>query len=371
MEIYPLQSVPVFMRRIWGGQRLREVFGKDLPAGERIGESWEIADLPEGKSTIGNGPLRGQTLGDVVREYTKEITGTRDFPKQFPLLVKFLDAQEVLSVQVHPDPETCRRMGRGDPKTECWYVVRAEPGAVIYKGFREPVTREQFAKAITEGTAADLLAAVPVRPGECHFVPAGTIHGLGAGLLVAEIQTPSDTTYRVFDWNRVDDTGKPRQLHIAEALESIHFDVTPDKLPVTTAGRLVDCEYFRVDKGVGWAVPTIAGSAGREEMVGRAHPTDTASSASSRPAIPKASGLEAATRRGSGPDAAKAREEMLRPGTMRVLIFLSGNGTIVSGAAEPVEFKAGDCLLIPAAFQGAVQFHQDTEYLTVTIPSGS
>jgi mannose-6-phosphate isomerase len=380
MEIYPLKSVPVFMRRIWGGQRLREVFGKDLPAGERIGESWEIADLPEGKSTIGNGPLRGQTLGDVVRRYTEEIAGTRDFPRQFPLLVKFLDAQEVLSVQVHPDPETCRRMGRGDAKTECWYIIRAEPGAVIYKGFREPVTREQFAKAIAEGTAADLLAAVPVRPGECHFVPAGTIHGLGAGLLVAEIQTPSDTTYRVFDWNRVDDTGQPRQLHIAEALESIHFDVTPEKLPVTTTGRLVDCEYFRVDKGVGWAVPTIAGSAGREEMVGRAHPTDTASSASSRPTetvgeahptsstIPKAFGLEAATR--PAPSACggpKADEDSLKRGTMRVLIFLSGGGSIVSGAAEPVEFKAGDSLLIPAAFEGRIKFARDTEYLIVTV----
>jgi mannose-6-phosphate isomerase len=371
MEIYPLKSVPVFQRRIWGGQRLREVFGKDLPAGERIGESWEIADLPEGKSTIGNGPLRGQTLGDVVREHVEEIAGTRDFPRQFPLLVKFLDAQQVLSLQVHPDPETCRRMGRGDPKTECWYVIRAEPGAVIYKGFRRPVTREQFAGAIADGTAAELLAAVPVRPGECHFIPAGTVHSLGAGLLIAEIQTPSDTTYRVFDWNRVDDTGKPRQLHIAEALESIHFDVTPDKLPVTTTGRLVDCEYFRVHKGVGWAGPTVADGAGCEEMVGTAHPTNKEPSATESSAIPKAFGLEAATQKDSAPGGSKANEEPLRRGTMRVLIFLSGGGSIVSGAAEPVEFKAGDSLLIPAAFEGAVRFSRDTEYLTVTIPLGS
>jgi mannose-6-phosphate isomerase len=367
MEIYPLQSVPVFKQRIWGGQRLREVFGKDLPAGEKIGESWEIADLPEGKSTIGNGPLRGQTLGDVVRAHVEEIAGTRDFPKQFPLLVKFLDAQDVLSVQVHPDPETCRRMGQGDPKTECWYVIRAEPGAVIYKGFRKPVTREQFAKAITEGTAAELLAAVPVRPGECHLIPAGTVHSLGAGLLVAEIQTPSDTTYRVFDWNRVDDTGKPRPLHIAEALESIHFDVTPDKLPVTTTGRLVDCEYFRVDKGAGWAGPASVGS---EEMVGTAHPTNKEPSATESSAIPKAFGLEAATRKDSGPSAgSKGREEFLKRGTMRVLIFLSGGGSIISGTTEPVEFKAGDSLVIPAAFEGSIKFARDTEYLIVTTPS--
>jgi mannose-6-phosphate isomerase len=160
-----------------------------------------------------------------------------------------------------------------------------------------------------------LLAAVAVRPGECHFIPAGTVHSLGAGLLIAEVQTPSDTTYRVFDWNRVDESGRPRPLHIAEALESIHFDVTPDKLPVTTVGRLVDCEYFKVDKG----------------------------------------------------HQARRRELLLGRGGLRVVIFLAGGGTIRSSRVEPVPFKAGDCLLIPATFEGAVRFTQDTEYLTVTI----
>ena len=279
MRTYPLKSAPVFKSRIWGGRKLEEVFGKELPPGQKIGESWEIADLPEKQSTIANGPLAGQTLGEVVRGHAQEIAGTQGVPhgfvsrasrprseggtpstqrgqdgretrlERFPLLVKFLDAQDVLSVQVHPDAETCRRMGKGDPKTECWYIIQAEPGAVIYKGFKKAVTRERFARAIQDGTVADLLAAVPVKAGECHFIPAGTVHSLGAGLLIAEVQTFSDITYRVFDWNRVDDSGKPRPLHVAEALESIHFDVTPDKLPVTTVGRLVDCEYFKVDKG--------------------------------------------------------------------------------------------------------------------------
>ncbi len=315
MKMYPLKWVPVFQQRIWGGRRLEEVFGKVLPPGQEIGESWEIADLPEGQSTIGNGPLAGLTLSEVVRRHTQEIAGTQDFPPRFPLLVKLLDAQEVLSVQVHPDPETCRRMGQGDPKTECWYIIQAEPGAVIYKGFRRGVTRERFAKAIGNGTAADLLAAVPVQPGQCHFIPAGTVHSLGAGLLIAEIQTPSNTTYRVFDWNRVDDTGRPRPLHVAEALESIHFDITPDKLPVTTLGRLVDCEYFKVDKG----------------------------------------------------HQASNGELFLGGGCLRVLVFLTGSGAIVSRETEPVEFQAGDCLLIPAAFEGAARFDRDTEYLTVTI----
>lgn len=315
MDIYPLQSAPVFKERIWGGRKLEEVFGKELPPGQRIGESWEIADLPEGQSRIANGPLRGLTMGEVVRGHTQELAGTREFPARFPLLVKFLDAEDVLSVQVHPDRETCRRMGTGDPKTECWYVIRAEPGAVIYKGFKKTITRERFAQAIRDGTAADLLAAVPAKPGQCHFIPAGTVHSLGAGLLVAEVQTPSDTTYRVFDWNRVDDSGKPRTLHIAEALESIHFDVTPDKLPVTTVGRLVDSEHFKVDKG----------------------------------------------------HQATGGEQFLARGCLRVLIFLSGGGAILSREAEPVEFRAGDCVVIPATFEGAAQFTQDTEYLAVTM----
>lgn len=315
MDIYPLKSAPVFKQRIWGGQRLRAVFGKELPAGEKIGESWEIADLPEGKSTVANGPLRGETLGSVVERYAEPITGTKDFPSPFPLLIKFLDAQDVLSVQVHPDAQTCRRMGKGDLKTECWYVIRAEPGAVIYKGLKKPVTKERFARAIEDGTAAELLAPVPVEAGECHYLPAGTVHTLGAGLLIAEIQTPSDTTYRVFDWNRVDEAGRQRQLHIDEALESIHFDVTPEKLPVTTVGRLVDCEYFKVDKG----------------------------------------------------HQAHNGEVFLARGRMRTLIFLTGGGTILSREAEPVEFKAGDCVLVPAAFEGALKCAEDSEYLTVTI----
>lgn len=315
MEMYPLKSVPVFKSRIWGGRILQEMFGKNLPPGERIGESWEVADLPEGKSTIGNGPFQGQTLGSVVRQHAEGIVGPKGFSEPFPLLIKFLDARQVLSVQVHPDAETCRRTGRGDMKTECWYVIQARPGAVIYKGFKKPLVRDRFAAAIRDGTAADLLAEVPVSVGECHFIPPGTAHAIGAGLVIAEIQTPSDTTYRVFDWNRVDDSGKPRQLHIEEALESIHFDVTPDKLPVTKVGRLVDCDHFKVDKG----------------------------------------------------NRAEGGEVFFSRGVMRVVIVLSGNGTILSRQAAPVEFSAGDSLIIPAAFEGTMRFDRQTEYLVVTI----
>ena len=315
MKLYPLKFRPIFKQRIWGGQKLREFFGKDIPPFEKIGESWELADLPQDKSLIANGELAGQTLGLLIEKHPKEITGKESFSGSFPLLIKFLDAEETLSVQVHPDSEVCRRMGKGDPKTECWYIISADHGAVLYKGGQRGVTREAFAEAIRAGTVAELLQEVRVEPGQCHFLPAGTAHSVGAGNLIAEIQTPSDTTYRVFDWNRVDDRGKPRQLHIEEALESINFGVSGDELPVTTVGRLVDCEHFKIDKG----------------------------------------------------HQAQSCELLLSPGKMKTLIIVSGFGTIEGGEGSCVEFKAGDCLLIPACYEGAVRFADDTQYLTVTL----
>jgi mannose-6-phosphate isomerase len=315
MKAYPLKFKPIYKQRIWGGQRLQEVFGKELPAGEKIGESWELADLPEDKSIIAGGELAGQTLRSAIEEYPKEITGDENFPLPFPLLIKILDAEDVLSVQVHPDPETCRRMGKGDPKTECWYIIAAEPGAVIYKGLKKGVTKELFADAIEKGTTAETLVKVPVEAGECHFLPAGTAHAVGPGLLIAEIQTPSDTTYRVFDWNRLDDAGRARELHIEQALESIHFNQSSDDLFVTTIGLLADCEYFTINKG----------------------------------------------------HQGKNCELLLAPGKMKTLIMLSGFGTILGTEGGVVEFSAGDCLLVPAAYEGAVRFAADTEYLTVTL----
>ncbi len=307
--------MPIYKQRIWGGQKLREFFNKDIPPFEKIGESWELADLPDDKSVIANGELAGQTLGSVIEKYPKEITGDENFSGPFPLLIKFLDAEDILSVQVHPDPQTCLRMGKGEPKTECWYIVSAVSGAVIYKGLKKGVCKEEFAEAIKRGSVAELLAEVPVEVGQCHFLPAGTAHSIGAGLLIAEIQMPSDTTYRVFDFNRVDDSGKARELHIEEALESIHFDTSGDSLSVTTVGRLVDCEYFKMDKG----------------------------------------------------HQAKSCELLLSPGKMKTLIVLAGSGTILGVDEISVEFKAGDCLLVPAAYEGAMRFADDTQYLTVTI----
>ncbi|MHC4336638.1 MAG: type I phosphomannose isomerase catalytic subunit [Planctomycetota bacterium] len=306
---------PIYKQRIWGGQKLREFFGKDIPEDEKIGESWELADLPDDKSMIASGELAGQTLREVIEKYPEEITGDKNFSGPFPLLIKLLDAEDVLSVQVHPDEQTCRRMAKGDPKTECWYIISASDDAVIYKGLKEGVTKEAFADAIEKGDVAELLAKVPVAAGECHFLPAGTAHSIGAGLLIAEIQTPSDTTYRVFDWNRVDDDGKPRPLHIEEALESIHFDSSGDNLSVTTAGRLVHCEYFTIDKG----------------------------------------------------HQVKNSEVLLSPGKMKTLVILTGSGTIIGSEGTGAKFAAGDCVLIPAGYKGVIQADSESEYLKVTI----
>ena len=193
MQVYPLKFRPIYKQRIWGGQKLRDFFDKDIPAGEKIGESWELADLPNDKSVIANGELAGQTLGSVIEKYPKKITSDENFKGPFPLLIKLLDAEDILSVQVHPDPQTCRRMGKGESKTECWYVISAAAGAVIYKGLKKGVSKEKFAEAIKKGRAAEMLEKVSVEAGQCHFLPAGTAHSIGAGLLIAEIQTPSDT----------------------------------------------------------------------------------------------------------------------------------------------------------------------------------
>ncbi|MFC1677390.1 type I phosphomannose isomerase catalytic subunit [Planctomycetota bacterium] len=310
MEMYPLKFKPIYKQRIWGGQKLREVFGKNLPPGQKIGESWELVDLPNDKSIIANGELTGKTLNQAIKQYPKEITGDENFSLPFPLLIKLLDAQDVLSVQVHPDIQTCQRMGKGEPKTECWYIISAEPGAAIYKGLKTGVTKEQFADAIKTGNVDELVEKIQVQQGQCHFLPAGTIHAIGAGLLIAEIQMASDTTYRVFDFNRVDNNGNPRQLHIQEAMESIHFDPSGDDLSVRTTGRLVDCEQFNVDK---------------------------------------------------------AERASILSGKMKILITLTGSGKIQKQDCPPTKFKAGDTLLIPAAYEGKMDLDDQTQYLTVTI----
>jgi mannose-6-phosphate isomerase len=244
----PLVFEPLFMERVWGGRRLESMLGKRLPQGTRVGESWEIVDRPEAQSVVHDGPLRGSTLHELWTDHRESIFG-QGLPDtdRFPLLIKMLDAQERLSLQVHPPEPVAARLG-GEPKTEMWYVVDALLESDLYIGLKPGTNRESFEKALAEGHVADQIHSVRVKKGDCIFMPSGRVHAIGAGNIIFEVQQNSDTTYRVFDWNRMGTDGKPRELHVEESLESIDFtDVTPD-LAEPSDGVLVDCPYFRVER---------------------------------------------------------------------------------------------------------------------------
>lgn len=235
------------MERVWGGRRLESEFGKNLPPEKPIGESWEIVDRLEAQSIVRNGPLRGKTLHELWTQDRGEIFGDVPDVPRFPLLLKLLDAQQKLSLQVHPPKGMAERLG-GEPKTEFWYVAVADPGTEIYLGFRESITRDQFEKALRDGTAADHVYKLRVKPGDAAFLPAGRFHGLGAGNLLIEVQQNSDTTYRVFDWNRLDDKGKLRQLHIDQALQCIDFDDVRPRLLHPGGELLLRHKLFEIQK---------------------------------------------------------------------------------------------------------------------------
>lgn len=328
---YPLLLTPLLFEKVWGGRRL-ESLGKSLPAGKAIGESWELADLSATSasgagggaaiSPIASGPLAGRTLRDAVALWGRDLLGSAALTGAggFPLLVKFLDASENLSVQVHPSPAYASAHAGAAIKTECWYVLSAEPGSVIYKGVKPGVTRASFARKIAAGTVAEDLVAVPAQAGECHNLPSGTVHALGKGVLVAEVQTPSDTTFRVFDWGRAG-----RELHVEQALECIDFDRPAPpaaRLPAGKgAARLVSTDFFRLYESVlpaGGLVGVVGDDPSREP---------------------------------------------------RALIVLEGSVSIRCGRDEPVVVPRGGTCLIPAACAPALQAvaRPRTRVLTVSL----
>lgn len=224
-RLYPLVFRPIFKERVWGGRTLETLYGKPLPAGAPIGESWEVSDRPGDESVVANGSLAGSSLGDLMRSRPSDILGKASPApgNRFPLLCKILDARERLSLQVHP-----RDTRLGDPKTEMWYVAQADPGAELHVGLRRGVTREEFESGIREGRVAGCFHRIPVAAGDAMFLPSGRVHAIGAGLVIFEIQQNSDTTFRVYDWDRAGLDGRPRELHIRQSLESIDFgDVEP------------------------------------------------------------------------------------------------------------------------------------------------
>jgi mannose-6-phosphate isomerase len=248
----PLLFQPIFMERIWGGRRLEREFGKRLPENKKIGEAWEIVDRPEVQSIVRDGPLRGQTLHELWTTRRSEIFGQVPDAARFPLLIKLLDAEKKLSLQVHPPAPVAARLG-GEAKTEFWYVAKADPGALLYVGLREASSAQDFRRSIGDGTVVDRIQTIPVEAGDAMFLPAGRFHAIGGGNLLVEVQQNSDSTYRVFDWNRQDDGGKKRALHIEEALQSIDFDDCNPALVKPIGELLLHHELFEIQK---WNVET-------------------------------------------------------------------------------------------------------------------
>ena len=245
----PIVFEPLYMERVWGGSKLETLFGKPLPGGSVIGEAWEVVDREEAQSVVHCGPLRGKTLNELWTECREEVFGSRyaTATGRFPLLFKLLDAAEKLSVQVHPPAAVAPEL-KGEPKTEMWYVLAAEEGADLYAGLKAGTTREQFEKSLQTGHCAELLHRIPTQAGDCIFIPSGRIHAIGGGNVIVEVQQNSDTTYRVFDWNRTGLDGKPRALHVAESMRSIDFADFEPQLQNPQGDPLVQCAYFSIDR---------------------------------------------------------------------------------------------------------------------------
>ena len=242
--LYPLTFAPIFKERIWGGRELERLYKKNIPAKVRVGESWEISDRPGDENIIVNGPLAGKDLRWLMENHAAEILGNAKpaAGNRFPLLCKILDAREKLSLQVHPPSNKAAELG-GEPKTEMWYIADATNDADLFVGLKRGVTPAEFEKKIHTGGVAECFHRIPVRAGDTMFLPSGRVHAIGAGLVIFEIQQNSDTTYRVFDWNRIGLDGKPRELHITQSLASIDFN---DFEPPLVSGEFSSAGRFKI-----------------------------------------------------------------------------------------------------------------------------
>jgi len=329
MQVYPLIFEPILKPKIWGARRLEAIVAKALPGNDPIGESWELADLENGQSVVASGPAKGKTLAELVSTWGEKLVGgAKLFEGRFPLLIKFLDASQHLSVQVHPDDAMAKRRGGAcRVKNEAWYILDATPDGCIYRGFREGVDEAALRSAIDAGTIESVLNRIPVRKGHAYYLPSGTIHALGAGVTVAEVQTPSDMTFRFFDWDRVDPaTGVGRDLHIDDALACVSFSPVPPETESpqhlssvwTSITSLIRCESFVIE---------------RVRMV-------------------------------EGAEIEIPHREMV------IWIVLEGRGSITcDGVGDPVEFGVGNTVLIPAGVSGAkVKTSVSTMWLEVTVP---
>ena len=242
---------PILKNTIWGGTKIAP-FKNIHTQLRKIGESWEVSGVPGNETVVSEGPYAGRKLNDLVAELKEQLVGRANYERfgnEFPLLIKFIDARDDLSIQVHPTDEIAHRQGRERGKTEMWYLMPSEPEATLLCGLRKQITPEEYKQMVSEKTIVDAIARYPVKEGDCFFLPAGRIHAIGSGCFLAEIQQTSDVTYRIYDFDRHDDLGRPRELHTELAAESINYEVLPDYqthyTPQKNQGvQLVECPYF-------------------------------------------------------------------------------------------------------------------------------
>ncbi|MDP6542928.1 MAG: class I mannose-6-phosphate isomerase [Phycisphaerae bacterium] len=315
-EIYPYKFTPIYIEKIWGGRNLERLFARELPGDLPIGESWELADLDVGTSVVSNGPLTGTSLTELTSRLGADLLGgAKPLDNgRFPLLLKLLDANDILSLQVHPDVRAAEEIPGAALKTECWYVIDSRQG-YIYKGLAPGVGPEQFREGIQSDTVEELVRRYDLAAGDFHYLPAGTVHAIGPGLLVAEVQTPSDTTYRVTDW------GRGREIHVERSMQCIHFTPADDISPGAEGDTLLVTEFFTV------------------------------------------------ARRSVGPGAPYAAPE----GKCVAIMLLGGEGEVElrhSGPIEPLTIAApGDTVVLPASLAGgSIQSSSGCSFLEITLP---
>lgn len=252
MSLYPLKFQPILKDKIWGGSKLKTVLNKDFSPLPNAGESWEISGVEGDISVVSNGNLAGNDLEELIEVYMGDLVGDKvydQFGMEFPLLIKFIDANDVLSIQVHPDDELSKERHNAFGKTEMWYVIEADKGSELIVGFNQQVDKAKYVAKLEEGKLEEILNNEPVKKGSCFFIPAGRVHAIGKGILLAEIQQTSDVTYRMYDWNRTDDQGNPRELHTELAVDAIDYSFekkyrTDYETEINQTKELVRCPYF-------------------------------------------------------------------------------------------------------------------------------
>ncbi|MCK5780963.1 MAG: class I mannose-6-phosphate isomerase [Flavobacteriales bacterium] len=254
VQLYPFKFQPILKEKIWGGNGLKSVLNKDIPS-EKTGESWELSGVKGDISVVANGELAGKDLQELLNEYEGQLVGKRvyeQFQDEFPLLIKFIDAQDDLSIQVHPNDDLAKVRHNSFGKTEMWYVIHAEEGAELISGFNQTLDKQLYLDKLENKELGDILNSEKVKAGDVFFIPVGRVHAIRAGIMLAEIQQTSDITYRIYDWDRVDDNGQERELHTEYALDALDFNGYDSYKTEYTAiknerTQLEKCSYFETN----------------------------------------------------------------------------------------------------------------------------